>query len=345
MRKFVFLSDYEDPTLARPTGPGPNRRAGLDAMREYGFDGEYVLFFKPPWNPLGHAHAVWRAIDPARAVWTLTRRRDAAAIMSFAESGAVMPLLLRRLFGSRTPIVVMHDSDHANWRPRRMVQDFVLPRVELVLIQTHAQGRYLTQQYRLRRPPFYVGPQMDDDFFRPMPGARQDYVLAVGNDKARDFQALIDAVAPLDLHLRLLTRLPVTLPSACRARIEVIAQRIDYAALRDLYNNARLVVLPLRERISPGGQTSVLEAMAMGKPTVMTASSGVVELVVPGVTGLMPPVDDVPALSQAIATLWDDPARCLVMGQAGRARLEAEYSTKLRAERTAAALRLLENAA
>ncbi len=65
--------------------------------------------------------------------------------------------------------------------------------------------------------------------------------------------------------------------------------------------------------------TSVLEAMAVGVPVVATAVGGTLELVQPGVNGLLVPPSDPAALAEALATLLDasaaDRAR---MGQAGR---------------------------
>ncbi|WP_372617619.1 glycosyltransferase family 4 protein [Falsiroseomonas sp.] len=315
----------------------PTAMSIVAALAGHGIAAEYVPFFKPPWNPLAGQHALWRAIDPARAVWAMLRRRKMKVLLSIVESGAVVPLALRPLF--RRPILVMHDSDHADWRPRRIVQEFVLPRADLVLTQTHAQAEYLVRQFTLRRPPFYVGPRIDEAFFRPDPAAGPgDYALAVGNDAARDFSLLVEAAAGLDLELKLLTRLPVPQPTGARARIEVIDRRVSYRELRTLYAGARLVALPLRQRISPGGMTSLLEAMAMGKPYVLSASSGVTELAEDGVTGRVVPIGDTAAFGAALAELWTDPARAAAMGAAGRARVERDFSTAARARRLAAAM-------
>jgi glycosyltransferase involved in cell wall biosynthesis len=269
----------------------------------------------------------------------MTRCRNAAAVVSFAESGALVLLALRALH--RIPVIVMHDSDHQGWRPRKAIQDVVLPRADLVVVQTLMQARYLTERYRLRRPPVYVGPRIDETFFRPMAEAAGDYVFAIGNDAARDYSLLVRAAASLDLPLRILTRMPIVLDGSERCRIEVIDRRVSYREMRDLYAGARLVALPLRERISPGGMTSLLEAMAMGKPVIVTASSGVVEIVDPDRTGVIVPLDDADAFRDALARLWADPARCSAMGMAARVRMLASYSTPLRAARLAEAVRSL----
>lgn len=339
MRKILTFTDLN--AVLHPTVPdeGPNIASGVYALEEFGFAGEHVNHFDLPWNPLSRGHAIWRAIDPARAAWTMTRRRDAAAVVSFAESGALLLLALRALH--RIPVIVMHDSDHQDWRPRKAIQDFVLPRADLVVVQTSIQARYLNDRYVLRRPPVYVGPRIDEAFFRPMGDGAGNYVLAIGNDAARDYPLLLRAAAELDLPLRILTRLPIAVYGSERCKIEVIDRRVSYREMRDLYAGARLVALPLRERISPGGMTSLLEAMAMGKPAIVTASSGVVEIVDPGRSGIVVPLDDADAFRDALAALWADPARCSAMGAVARERMLACYSTRLRAARLAEAVRNL----
>ena len=70
-----------------------------------------------------------------------------------------------------------------------------------------------------------------------------------------------------------------------------------------------------------------IEAMLWGKPVITTdLESGVPQVGEHGVTSLVVPPDDVPALTQALARLSDDPALRDRMGQAGAARARELYS-------------------
>ena len=73
---------------------------------------------------------------------------------------------------------------------------------------------------------------------------------------------------------------------------------------------------------------SILEAMAMGKPVVATRAGGNPEVVADGVTGFLVPARDGLALAKAIKRLLDDPAAAARMGQAGRARVEREFTVR-----------------
>jgi glycosyltransferase involved in cell wall biosynthesis len=78
------------------------------------------------------------------------------------------------------------------------------------------------------------------------------------------------------------------------------------------------------------------EAMAAGLPIVATQVGSIPEIVQHGQTGLLVPVDDVQALSSAILTLLRDRRLARSMGQAGRHRLEREFTLTAMVEQTCA---------
>jgi len=63
---------------------------------------------------------------------------------------------------------------------------------------------------------------------------------------------------------------------------------------------------------------SVLEAMACGRPVIVSDAGGVRELVANGDQGLTHPPGDANVLAGHIASLLDDPARCERLGASGR---------------------------
>ena len=75
--------------------------------------------------------------------------------------------------------------------------------------------------------------------------------------------------------------------------------------------------------------TSLLDAMAFGRPIVATAAGGIPEAVVDGITGRLVPVGDAGALASALLEVIADPARGREMGKAGR-RLFLERFTDAR---------------
>jgi glycosyltransferase involved in cell wall biosynthesis len=73
---------------------------------------------------------------------------------------------------------------------------------------------------------------------------------------------------------------------------------------------------------------SLMEGMAMGRPLVASRTGGTPELIVDGETGLIFPPGDAAALGTQVAALLADPERRRRMGEAGRARMEREFTVE-----------------
>jgi glycosyltransferase involved in cell wall biosynthesis len=95
---------------------------------------------------------------------------------------------------------------------------------------------------------------------------------------------------------------------------------VGFLAAMDLF------VLPTRRE---GLGNVLLEAAAMGLPTVTTRATGARDATVPGVTGLQVETGNVDGLEQAISSLVNDPALRRRMGVAGR-RWVAEHFDRQR---------------
>ncbi|HEY6772414.1 MAG TPA: glycosyltransferase, partial [Oxalicibacterium sp.] len=71
---------------------------------------------------------------------------------------------------------------------------------------------------------------------------------------------------------------------------------------------------------------SLLQASAAGVPIITSRAGGLPEAVADNVSGLLIPPGDVAALTQALRRLLDDAGLRRQMGEAGRARILAEFS-------------------
>lgn len=110
-----------------------------------------------------------------------------------------------------------------------------------------------------------------------------------------------------------------------QARVRFLHEVSD-ESLPALYQQASLFVLPSNARSEAYGIVLV-EAMASGLPCVSTElGTGTSWLVQDGVTGRVVPPRDPAAMAAAIRDLLADPARLQSLGQAARARVEAELT-------------------
>jgi colanic acid/amylovoran biosynthesis glycosyltransferase len=116
---------------------------------------------------------------------------------------------------------------------------------------------------------------------------------------------------------------------------EGVADRVEFLGLLDPdriateMRRAHLFCLP--SRVGPNGDSEGIpnvlkEAMASGMPVVSTYHAGIPELVEDGTSGYLVAERDVEALADRLERLVTTPDKWRAMGQAGRAKVEAEFS-------------------
>jgi glycosyltransferase involved in cell wall biosynthesis len=186
----------------------------------------------------------------------------------------------------------------------------------------------------------------------PVSAARTPTIVAVGRFvPKKGFDVLLDACALLagrgvDLHCRLiggggeegnLRAQAHALGLAGHVRFDgPLPQREVVRAVREsAVFAAPCVVAADGDR--DGLPTVLLEAMALGTPCVATDIVGIPELVRHGVTGLLVPPNDAPALADALQRVLDAPAERAALARRARALIERDFDVA----RNAAELRAL----
>ncbi len=119
-----------------------------------------------------------------------------------------------------------------------------------------------------------------------------------------------------------------------RARVPGALGFVPHHALGPLYEQAAVVAVPSHRE---GFGVVCAEAMAHGRPVVAGAVGGLLDLVVDGVTGLLVPPRDVPALRAALERLLGDRELRRRMGAAARERARAHFAWPAVTDATVAA--------
>jgi starch synthase (maltosyl-transferring) len=111
------------------------------------------------------------------------------------------------------------------------------------------------------------------------------------------------------------------------AETPALSGRVHWLGRRDdvprLLKSADLLVL---SSLWEGMPNVVLEAMAARRAVVATVVEGTEDLILPGRTGWLVPPRDAEALAVALLEAAKDPARRLAFGEAGRQRVEDQFS-------------------
>jgi len=107
------------------------------------------------------------------------------------------------------------------------------------------------------------------DFYVPSLGQTdEDFALSIGKDVGRDTRILIEATHATRQRTKLLTSKDLGSTSGTSEYVDSITEYISFDELRSLYDCASFVIIPLQEISRITGQTTFLEALAMGKPII-----------------------------------------------------------------------------
>ena len=254
------------------------------------------------------------------------------------------PLTVDRRASFRRDRSVREALGTAEFHPVGM-QGFVARRLDRVITSSRASARQIQRDFdvaadRLRM----LGNGVDTELFRPDPavGREPATLLCVGrsSDPNKGVGVLIEALAKLPPEVRLELvdedhplhegrRRAAALGIGERLRV---TGRLDPTELVRRYRSATLVVVP---SLYEGFGLPAVEAMACGTPVVAAAAGALSEVLAACGGGLLVPRGDAEALAKGIATLLEQPAARARLGAEARPRVEATYSWRRVAERTA----------
>jgi len=184
---------------------------------------------------------------------------------------------------------------------------------------------------------------VDDNFWQPArasstpgdvsatPGvfpalASVNYILSVGSDMARDYETLLRAIG--DKNLKIVTR--QNLPAEMLGDNIKVSSRHTDEELRELYQRASLVVIPLKNVAQPSGQSATLQAMACGKAVILTNTRGLwePEVMQHKVNCYLVEPEDVEDLQKAIEWMQQNPVEARRIGKEARRTIEERYNSR-----------------
>lgn len=182
----------------------------------------------------------------------------------------------------------------------------------------------------------------DTDFWEPTGEPEEDFYFSPGQDPHRDFQLLADCGVDLPLHIH--TSLPVRVKPGDKniklSQGSYYESSLTDAGLRSVYCRSRAVVVPLQNVLQPSGYSVTMQAMACGKPVVLTRNRGLwaPEYLVDGENCILVSPGNSAALATALRRLEGDAGLRTRMGEAARETVLKHFPHKKNLESLRAAI-------
>ena len=178
-------------------------------------------------------------------------------------------------------------------------------------------------------PIVFIPMAVNVDFFRPTPFPVAPFVFSMGNDKHRDPGLLAEAMAQVVASNPAAQVLVQTnRPEMFSREIETV-DRLSTGDVLRFYGRASVVAIATRPNDHVSGITVALEAMASGRPVVMSAAPGLEDYIVDGATGYLVPQGDAAGFADRVNALLNDPMLGEAMGTAARTRVETDFSLEV----------------
>jgi glycosyltransferase involved in cell wall biosynthesis len=223
--------------------------------------------------------------DFASVLRSLRVANSVDVIFSTVDTVGIPLILLKRAGLVRPPIVyaaIGLPERLVQLRGRRMQQLYVhaLRSSRAIVSYAESEAAWLRDWLGAGAPPVAFVPfGVDVSAFHPLPERQPDVdVLSVGADPRRDFALLLTVASRQpELSFRIVAsaahaRTLSSVPSNVSIETDITLEQV-----RDRFAQARVVALPVSENSYSGATTTLLQAMAMGKPVVVSRTDAIAE--------------------------------------------------------------------
>jgi glycosyltransferase involved in cell wall biosynthesis len=345
VRAFVLYRDspLRREALRAPAGD-PSRYSlyGLDELARAGFELHHDL--EPQFEPGTRANAAARVLDRtvrlgggysgdfARVLASLSELNRSAVVYSTVDTVGIPLALLGRLGCVKPPVVyaaigLPERLEQLRGPAARRLFAGAFRRLHTIVAYGWGEVEELRAWLGSDGPRIeFVAFGVDTEYFRPEPSVQpEDDLVSVGADPRRDFQLVAELARRLpERSFRIVAsadnaRVLDALPANVHLEVDVPFARVRACLLR-----ARVVGLPVLDNTYSGATTTLLQAMACGKPVVVTRTAAIARgyNLDDGVNCRLVPSGDLAAFEHAVAGLLDD--RWLAAGLGLRARETVE---------------------
>ena len=289
---------------------------------------------------LGLPKLAWFAAKSAIKSLVFGKPRPQVVVLG-SDIEVLIFAFIRLLFGRTSTKIVLsgfifteRDSRFLN-AARRWYYQFVLQRTACVICQSALEAERYNSIFAKSHTKFtpvlwgteiYGREQILEQVRASVSARKNRFILSAGRS-GRDYQTLVRALRGLP------NRLQIVCDSADALR--GISESPSIQVLRGCYaaeyieqlSQAEIVVIPLAVDDISAGQMVLIQAMALGKPIIVTGTPTISEYVKHGEDALLVPRGDAESLRNAIIRLTNDPGLQDRLGANAQAAYEEKFST------------------
>jgi glycosyltransferase involved in cell wall biosynthesis len=355
---FVFFRDAPLRRASLDTEPGSGQRSwlyGADELEARGFRVRHSL--EPAFVPRRRDRRLDSVLrtsvrgiggydgDFATVLASRAAANRADVVFSTVDTVGIPAALLQLGRALRPPLVyasigLLDRIAQLRNAPVRRLYERALRGTATIVAYGHAEAEALAALlpgHDVRFVPFGV----DLRHFRPQDVEPEVDVLAVGADPQRDYALLARVASRLGDRSFSVVASPDQARSLDGAPNVGAEADVPFAEMPRRLAAARVVALPVRDNLYSGATTSLLQAMAAGKPVVVSRTAAIADGygLEDGVNcRLVPPGDD-EAFERALRELLDDGEAASDMGLRARETVERELGWDRYVDRVADVLR------
>lgn len=202
----------------------------------------------------------------------------------FVISSVALPLLFMKSFLISKPKWIIFNIHLSNLlkrnKSKKIKYNFLLytiKKADMIVCLSNKQIDYLASLGVCRNKLVFIPFGVDSNYFK-YAKENEGYILSVGRDNGRDYKTLVEAARDIKNNFIIIAskrnmKNIIDIPSNVKVLYD-----LEYEEVRRFYEKAKIIVVPsTNENFLDGsdcsGQTTILDAMACGKPVIASYRS------------------------------------------------------------------------
>jgi glycosyltransferase involved in cell wall biosynthesis len=259
----------------------------------------------------------------------LKRNEYDVLITARLRSGIILGLLQYFSVKTKKPHILLETMldevrNNWHWKLKFKLQRAAFKNIDRIVCSAKGEIHIYSNRFGLPGEKFTFIP-FHTNFPSPPPKAKgKGYILAAGKS-GRDYKTFLEAVKDLHVKVIVVSDLISMQGLTLSPNVEVF-YNIPIERYYEILAGADVVVVPLNEKVCSTGQVVILEAMAQGKPLVVTDCLGSRDYVAHGKNGYLVGVGDAETMKEKIMLLYSDKSIATRIGRHNSKEVFEKYS-------------------